>query len=159
MQFAPFADEFHQRTTSIIYCTLTTVSPDGIPRSRIVHPVWTLLDGCPVGWVVGYKTPLKIRHLEHSPHVALMYWSPDDHTVAIDALAVWQDDESSREMVWTLIKGTPPPMGWDPGAYIPAGWNDPAFTPLRLDPTRIQMLDGERFRNGDYTHRIWHRDG
>ncbi|MGB3307321.1 MAG: pyridoxamine 5'-phosphate oxidase family protein [Thermomicrobiales bacterium] len=159
MDFRPFADEFMQRVAEIVYCTATTVSPDGTPRSRILHPVWHLVDDRPVGWVVAFKTPVKVRHLTSNPRMACMYWTPAQDTVAIDAVATWVDDEETRREVWELLSSTPEPMGYDPRILGMEDWNHPFFTPLRLDPSRIQMLRGEQMRAGDYTYRVWQRDG
>lgn len=158
MDFRPFADEFMQRVGEIVYCTATTVGPNGAPRSRILHPVWHLVDGQPVGWVVAFKTPVKTRHLTNNPRMACMYWTPAQDTVAIDTVARWEDDDGTRRKVWDLLSSTPQPMGYDPKVIGMENWSHPFFTPLRLDPSRIQMLRGEQMRRGDYTYRIWQRD-
>ncbi len=155
MNFTPFAEKFMNRVSEIVYCTATTVSPNGTPRSRILHPVWQIVDERPVGWVIGFKTPVKVRHLASNPRIACMYWTPEQSTVAIDAIATWADDDETRHAVWDLLAGTPGPMGYDPTILGFEDWRNPVFTPLRLDPTRIQMLRGEQMRVGDYTYRIW----
>ena len=49
--FEPFAEEFLLRTGEIIWCTATTVDAQGRPRSRILHPIWQVIDGCrSAGW-------------------------------------------------------------------------------------------------------------
>lgn len=88
-----------------------------------------------------------------------MYWTPAQDTVAIDAVATWEDDEATRREVWELLSSTPEPMGYDPQILGMENWNHPYFTPLRFDPTRVQKLRGEQMRAGDYTYRVWQRDG
>src|SRR5436190_636176 len=56
-----------------------------------------------------------------------------------DAFAAWTDDAPTRERVWQLYLTTPPPLGYDPGDFWPAGPNDPAFGLLQLRPTRIDI--------------------
>lgn len=46
---------------------------------------------------------------------------------------------ATRERVWQLYLTTPPPLGYNPGDFWPAGPNDPAFGLLRLRPTRIDI--------------------
>ncbi len=50
MDFGPFRADFLAFTTDIVYCTVTTVSPDGRPRSRVMHPIFEVVDGAPRGW-------------------------------------------------------------------------------------------------------------
>ncbi len=158
MDFTPFTEEFMTRVAEIVYCTATTVGPDGAPRSRIFHPVWQVVDNRPVGWVASFPTPVKASHLASNPHMSCMYWTPAQDTVAIDAIATWADDEETRHALWKLILATPEPMGYDPKLVGFEDWKVPFFTPLRLDPTRIQMLRGEQMRAGDYTYRVWQRE-
>lgn len=155
MDFTSFAEEFVTRVAEIVYCTATTVGPDYAPRSRVLHPVWQVVGDRPVGWVIAFPTPVKVRHLANNPRMACMYWTPAQDSVAIDAIATWVDDEKMRHAVWDLLTSTPEPMGYDPKILGFEDWNAPFFTPLRLDPTRIQMLRGEQMRAGDYTYRVW----
>ncbi len=110
--FEPFAEEFLLRTGEIIWCTATTVDAQGRPRSRILHPIWQVIDGLPVGWVVTSQTPVKTTHLARNPHLACMYWNPHQNTVAIDCVAAWAN-ELEKVHVWDLFMTTPPPLGYD----------------------------------------------
>ena len=38
--FDELAAEFHQRVSRIVWCTLATVAPDGMPWTRVLHPIW-----------------------------------------------------------------------------------------------------------------------
>ena len=78
----------------IVWATASTVSPNGVPRSRLVHPVWYWPAGGPVGYVASRPTPLRVAHIEAHPTMALFYWSPKHDTVAIDATAEWVPDLS-----------------------------------------------------------------
>ena len=93
MDFETLAADFLRFTTDIVYCTVTTVDPAGRPRSRVMHPIFEVVDGQPRGWAVTDRTPLKERHLAANPHVACFYWSPAQNTVAIDCTAEWVEDE------------------------------------------------------------------
>ncbi len=94
LDFEPLREDFLRFTTDIVYCTVTTVDPKGRPRSRVMHPIFEVVDGVPQGWALTDRTPLKDRHLAANPHVACLYWSPAQNTVAIDCTAEWVTDES-----------------------------------------------------------------
>ena len=155
--FSPYAAQFLRLTTEIIWCTVTTVDRAGRPRSRILHPIWQIVDGLPVGWIVTSKTPVKAAHLAANPHVACSYWSPTQNVVLIEAVASWVEDDAGKQHVWELFMTTPPPLGYDLGGYGPQGRHNPLFEPLRLDAWRVQLLDGEDFAKGIYTPHMWHR--
>jgi len=152
--FAAFENDFLQLTREIVWCTVTTVDAKGRPRSRVLHPIWQVVDGLPVGWIVTGKTPIKAGHLAANPHVACSYWSPAQNTVYADCVASWVEDPQVKQQVWDLFMTTPPPVGYDLTAFGPAGPQSPAFTPLRLDPWRVQIL---RFSgwDGNLTPSLW----
>lgn len=155
--FAPMAEEFLLRTGEIVWCTATTVDSKGRPRSRILHPIWQVIDGLPVGWVVTGRTPIKTAHLAANPHLACMYWNPDQHTVSIDCLASWVSDLDTRRHVFDLFMTTPPPLGYDLRAFGPEEHESEVFTPLRLDAWRVQMLRPEQLAVMDLVPRTWRR--
>jgi hypothetical protein len=152
--FAAVEEEFLRLTSEIVWCTVTTVDGKGRPRSRMLHPIWQVLEGRPVGWVVTSKTPIKTAHLTANPLVACSYWSPSQHTVAIDCVASWVENTASKRHVWDLFMTTPPPLGYNLSGYGPEGMRNPLYNPLRLDPWRIQIT---RFAGwgGNRTPQIW----
>jgi hypothetical protein len=112
--FTAIAPDFLRFTADIVLCTATTVDPLGRPRSRVLHPIFTVVDGQPVGWVLTGRTPIKVRHLAKNPHVACSYWSPAQNVVYVDCVARWVVDPAERRGVWDLFMTTPPPLGYDP---------------------------------------------
>lgn len=153
-RFAEIEEDFLAFTAEIVWCTATTVDPRGRPRSRVLHPIFIVVDGRPVGWVLTSRTPVKTTHLAANPHVACSYWSPAQNTVQADCVASWVEDPHEKLRVYDLFATTPPPLGYDVSGYGPDGPRSPLFTPLRLDPWRVQVL---RFPGwgGDLTPRIW----
>ena len=133
--FDELAAEFHRRVSRIVWCTLATVAPDGMPWTRVLHPVWE----ASTGWIATTRHGLKARHLAHEPRVSLTYWDAVQDVVTVHATADWADDAPTRERVWQLFLTTPPPLGYDPGDFWPGGPDDPAFGLLRLRPTRIDI--------------------
>ena len=118
-------------------------------------------DGRPVGWALTGRTPLKARHLAANPHVSCSFWSPTQDTVFADCTAAWVEDEAEREAVWRIFE-QPPPAGWGPEAMAGWGeerWRSPIFTPLRLEPWRVQVMRGEEYPHGQLTGRVWRATG
>jgi general stress protein 26 len=158
--FADIQEDFLRFTADIVYCVVTTVDPQGRPRSRVMHPIFEVIEGHPMGWAVTDRSPVKTRHLAGNPHVSCAYWSPAHNTVHIDCLAGWVEDTAGKQHVWNLFRSTPAPLGWgDMSAYLPEGIAHPMFQPLRLRPWRIQALRAEQVAAGDFHPRTWTADG
>ena len=156
--FAEFEEDFFGITREIVLCALATTDTRGRPRSRMVHPIWQMRDGLPVGYIVTSQTPVKTAHLAANPYVSCTYWSPEQHLVYADCLARWIEDLVEKQSVWTLFTTTPPPVGYELEGFGPEGIRHPLFNPLRLDPWRVQVL---RFAGWDstLTPRMWRADG
>jgi hypothetical protein len=156
--FAPFEEDFLRITADVVWCTMTTVDRNGRPRSRVVHPIFTVADGQPVGWLLTGRTPVKSAHLARDPHVSCAYWSPDQNVVYADCVATWVEDLAAKRAVNEMFKSTPTPLGYDPVEFGLGVPEDATFTALRLDPWRIQVL---RFAGWgeSLTPRTWNADG
>ena len=124
----------------------------------MLHPIFIVRDGRALGWALTGRTPLKTRHLASNPHMSCAYWTPSHDTVFIDCVALWVEAESEKREVWELFYGTPPPLGWGPegmAGYGPEQWRSPQFTPLRLEPWRVQVMAGAEYPHGHLTGRVW----
>ena len=140
------------------FCTATTVDEQGRPRGRMLHPIFVVREGRPIGWAVTGRTPLKSRHLEANPHMSCSYWTPSHDTVFIDCVATWVEDDSKKQEVWQLFRDTPEALGWGAEAmtgYGPDEWRNRIFTPLRLEPWRVQVMSGQEYPGGNLTGRVW----
>lgn len=159
--FAALQDDFLRYITDIVYCTVTTVGPDRRPRSRIMHPVFEVVDGLPRGAVVTDRSPIKVRHLAENPHVSCSYWSPAQNVVHVDAIARWAEGDQEKQEVWDLCAGTPEPLGFDPGTsgYGDGGIHHPQFHPLVLTPYRVSVLHAQQLADGDYSPTVWQAPG
>jgi general stress protein 26 len=120
----------------IIWCTVTTVSSDGTPRSRLMHPVWFWDDDAPQALVTARPTPIKVAHLAAHPTVSCFYWDPAHDTVAIDATASWLD-RSQHDDAWRRIASVAPPVGFDPAIVWPEGPTSADCAFLMFEPHRI----------------------
>jgi hypothetical protein len=89
----------------------------------MLHPVFLVRNGRPLGWALTGRTPLKTRHLAANPHVACSYWNPSHDTVFVDCVASWVEEESEKADVWDVFLETPQPLGW-----APRGWTATART-------------------------------
>lgn len=156
--FEPFEPEFVQYTSEIVWCSASTVDRHGRPRTRILHPIFKVLDGLPVGWIVTSKSPVKAAHLAASPFMACSFWSPAQNTVLTDCRTSWVEDAAAKQQVWDLFMSTPPPLGYDLTSLGLTDAGSSWFSPLRLDPWRVQILSAAEFGAGTYTPRMWHAD-
>ncbi|HEV3377094.1 MAG TPA: hypothetical protein VG126_07420 [Thermoleophilaceae bacterium] len=56
------------------------------------------------------------------------YWNPSHDTVFVDCVASWVEER----------------------------WRNPVFTPLRLEPWRVQVMRGEEYPAGELTGAVWY---
>lgn len=157
--FAELEAEFLRITSGIVFCTVTTVDARGRPRGRILHPIFVVRRGLPLGWALTGRTPTKTRHLAANPHLSCSFWAPSQDSVFVDCVAEWVTDDEERREVWELFGNTPEPLGWGAAGlagYGPDRWRAALFTPLRLTPWRVQVTAGAEYPSGRLTGRVWH---
>ena len=94
--FGELEEDFLRITAATVFCVATTVDPRGWPRARVLHPVFTVAEGRPLGWALTARTPMKTRHRAANPHMACCYWNPSHHTVFADCVARWVESASRR---------------------------------------------------------------
>jgi uncharacterized pyridoxamine 5'-phosphate oxidase family protein len=137
--FTAIEEDFLKIVREVVMCTVTTVGESGNPRSRILHPVWEIIDGKPVGWIFTTPSPVKAKHLASNPNVAISYASVTGELVLGQCAAGWVEDAATKKHVYDLINNTPEPVGFDLGLFFIDSSEHPAFHVLRLDPTMIQV--------------------
>jgi general stress protein 26 len=137
--FAEIEGEFSRRISRIVWCSVATVDSKGRPRSRLLHPIWEVGSGTPVGWIATGRHSFKERHLAANHHVSLGYWDAVHEQVYVDAAAQWVDDAGEKQRIWDLYKSTPPPLGYDPGMIWRRGVEDPGYGLLKLIPWRVEL--------------------
>jgi len=138
--FAVLEEDFLRITREVVLCTVTTVDGQGRPRSRILHPVWEVRDGRPVGWVYTLPVGIKAKHLAGNPYVAVSYWSHAQEVVLSECLATWVEDAETKKYVFDLINNTPEPVGFDLTLFGVDSPESPMFSALKLEPSRVQVL-------------------
>lgn len=140
-----FVDMAHR----IIWCTVATLDGEGVPRTRILHPIWEWDGDQLIGWVATAPTSIKVAGLEATPNVSLTYWDATQDTCTADCGAEWID-EGEREALWNRFAEGPEPVGYDP-AIIPPwadGYTSPAFSGWRLTPKRLRVMPGSAMLDG-----------
>lgn len=133
----------------IVWCTAATVDTDGLPVTRILHPIWEWDGSTLRGWVATSPLSVKARHLEALPRVSLTYWQPSQDTCTARCDTTWELSDDERAAGWKRFADGPAPVGYDP-AIIP-GWDtplSPEFGILRLEPTSLRVMDGTRMAGG-----------
>ena len=79
------APAFVDMAHSIVWATVATVSPEGRPHTRILHPIWEW-DGTDLrGWILTSPRSPKAVDLAANPIVSLTYWNPAQDTATVDA--------------------------------------------------------------------------
>ena len=106
-------------------------------------PYWERTEDGLVGWITTRPTPLKLAHLEHSPHVSCSYWDATQDTAIAECAAEWVDDVDTRAHAWELFRAAPEPLGHDPYSIWPEGPADPDAGVLRLKPWRLRVATME----------------
>lgn len=156
--FSEIEDDFLRITAATVFCVATTVDHEARPRGRMLHPIFVACDGRPLGWALTGRTALKTRHLAANPHMSCAYWTPSHDTVFADCVATWVEDDAEKEQVWELFLTTPLPLGWGTegmAGYGSGRWRNPVFTPLRLEPWRVQVMRGEEYPSGELRGSVW----
>jgi len=131
----------------VVWCTVATAGADGVPRTRLMHPVWWWDDEVPHGLVTARPTPTKVAHFGVNPVASCFYWDPAHDTVAIDVEAHWLPAEE-RPAAWASISAVAPPVGFDPAMIWPDGPLSEDCGFLRFRATRIVVgpVGGESLR-------------
>lgn len=152
-RFTDMEDEFNAYVGAINYATMVTIDSKNRPRTRVLIPVWEKVDDRPLGWLATYNTPTKAAHLARNPNTSFSYWKPGNNSVAVEAVAEWDNALSTKEYVWDLYRKTSPRgAGYHLGQFWRAP-SDPQLHVLRLVPWRIQVIRGIDLRS-----RIWQVD-
>jgi hypothetical protein len=155
MSADPVLEEFVAVAHTITWCTVATVDRRGRPRSRVLHPVWSLgAHSALTGLVLTRPTPLKRAHLAHAPAVSCSYWHPSQDVAVAECAAAWVVDAAGRRAAWAAVAEAPPPAGYDPAGIWPGGPDDPGLGVLALTPWRVMVRRASDFAAG-VPARVW----
>jgi hypothetical protein len=131
-ELADFVEIAHR----VVWCTLATVDARGRPRSRLVHPLWTIeADGGLVGRVTSRYSSPKARHLAAHPYASCSYWDQRHDVAVAECHAAWDPDPARS---WHLFREPEPPVGFDPAALFAGGLTSPDAGIVVLRPWRLR---------------------
>lgn len=150
------AADFIEIAHRVVWATVATVDATNRPRTRVLHPIWTLDDGAITGWIATAPTPVKTADLAHSPNMSVNYWDAAHDIATADCSVTWHDDDITCRRVWNMFADAPAPVGYDP-SIIPV-WDDPTqpeFTVLRLAPYRLRVFPGSLLVSGQGETLLW----
>lgn len=133
----------------IVWCSLATVDAGGRPRSRLVHPVWSMTDEGLVGRVATRATPTKRAHLAASPFASCSYWDAAHDVAVAECTAEWEPEPD-----WSFFSRPAPPVGFDPAAMFPGGLDDPQAAVIVLRPWRLRWALATDLAAGR-PHHVW----
>ena len=156
-ELATVAPAFVEVAHRIVWCTVATSSPDGRPKTRILHPIWEWDGAAFTGWILTGPESPKAEDLDVNPRVSLTYWDPSHDIATADCNTVWELSAAERRAGWDRFLHGPAPVGYDP-KIIPV-WTDPdvpAFGVLRLEPTWLRVMPGTLLLKGQGEALVWH---
>jgi hypothetical protein len=140
----------------IVWCTAATTDLAGLPKTRVLHPIWEWDGKTMTGWVATSPGSPKARHLGATPSMSLTYWDATQDTCTANCDVVWDDTPEGRQAGWKRFAEAPAPVGYDP-AMIP-GWSSPeaeGFGVLRLSPTSLRVMPGSLMMTGVGELKTW----
>ena len=134
----------------IVWATVSTVGAGGVPRSRVLHPLWSDTGQTCQGWVLTRATPLKLDHVARHPYVSVSYWHPDHSTATAECRAAW-GSALDVDRAWQRALDLPAPYGYDPSAIWPqgpGGGGSADCAVLVLTPWLIRAASADQLRCG-----------
>lgn len=140
LSFDEIAALFIEQVHTVVWCNAATVDEQERPRSRVLHPIWEVENGRPVGWIITGRQTLKSRHLEKRPFLSLAYVANPLAPIYVDCHVSWADDQATKDRIWELFKAAPPPLGYDPAPFF-GSKDSPGCGILHLSPWRVELTD------------------
>lgn len=151
---AAFIDVAHR----IVWATAATVTADGEPRTRILHPIWEFDGNELTGWIATSPQSPKAADLANRPSMSLTYWDATHDVATADCDTTWELSLEERTAGWERFANGPQPVGYDP-SLIP-GWTGPeveSFGILRLRPRSLRVMPGTLMMAGFGELHTWRR--
>jgi hypothetical protein len=155
-QLSSVAPAFVEMAHRIVWCIAGTVTPQGTPRTRVLHPIWEWDGEALTGWIATSPRSPKALDLAATPELSLTYWAPNQDTCTADCATSWDDTPEARAEGWRRFADGPAPVGYDP-SLIPQ-WTSPDapdFGVLRLEPHRLRVMPGALMTRGEGELLTW----
>ena len=152
------APAFVEMAHRIVWTVAATVSPQGQPHTRVLHPIWQWDGDALTGWILTSPLSPKAADLDANPSLSLTYWAASHDTCTADCAVAWELSPEQRQAGWARFADGAEPVGYVP-SIIPA-WptpDAPAFGVLRLEPHRLRVMPGTRMTAGTGELLTWRR--
>jgi general stress protein 26 len=153
---AEIAPAFVTMAHRIVWCTVATVAPSGVPSTRVLHPIWEWDGSTLTGWVATSPESPKAAHVAANPWMSLTYWDDTHDTCTADCGVTWETSDTAREAAWQRFAKALAPVGYDP-SIIP-GWTSPSsptFGVLQLQPEHLRLMPGSLMLRGEGALLSW----
>jgi len=136
-----FFKEVEAASQQAVWAAVATVAGDA-PRVRLVHPTW---EGRVLWFATGTGSPKHVQ-LEKNPQIDVQYQvaPPDFIHVLVRGDVTIVSDDAEKKRVWDVID-------YDLAQFWPAGPEDPNYTLVRIEPTRVEL--SKMF--GSMDKRVW----
>lgn len=138
--FSEIEAGFMEQVHSIVWCNAATTDRRQRPRSRVLHPIWEVVDGRPIGWIATGRHSLKEKHLAERPYLSLAYMHDPLRPTYAECRVEWADDPAIKKRIWEWFKATPPPLGYDPAPFF-GSVDSPQYGVLKCIPWRVELGD------------------
>lgn len=138
--FQQMADAFIEQVHTIVWCNVATVDTKERPRSRVLHPIWEIVEGKPVGYIATGRHTLKTKHVEKRPFLSLAYIANPIKPVYADCHVQWDDTPETKQRIWDWFGREPQPLGYDLSMFF-GTVDNPNYGVMVLTPWRIELAD------------------
>lgn len=111
-----------------VFCTLTTVRPDGQPQA---NPMWFVWDGTVIRFT-HTSVRAKYRNLQHDPRAAVLVFDPDNpyRYLELRGRVTSMDADPGGSLFYALAER----YGQDSGTYTPEAIDAPHRVVLVFEP-------------------------
>lgn len=115
--------------TTVRYCTLITIGPDGQPQARVVDV--SAADSGFIVWIGTNGVTRKVADIRKDPRVTLMYFNDAGmEYVTLSGRAVIDDDMAHKAAHWKPSWGT----------MVKDEYRGPDFVLIRVKPSRLEVV-------------------
>ena len=118
----------------------------------MLHAIWEVVAGRPVGWIATLPDSHKAKHLALHPYISLTYVADPHKPVYVDCRVEWVDDMAAKQRLWDWFGSAPPPLGYDLALFY-GTVDSPTYGVMKLIPWRVELGDMTA------TARVWHAGG
>ena len=91
------APEFVEMAHRIVWCVVGTTDAGGLPRTRVLHPIWEWDGHELTGWIATSPNSPKAADLSVMPEMSITYWAPNHDTCTADCGATFEQSAAGAD--------------------------------------------------------------